>query len=286
MQKLLNTLVNLGDVTSRNLKFAYDSDGEIRYGEIAITETNLLNLKRSHPNQVKIETFTASEESNKTGADWDWHIIGKHYTVRMRVQAKRVYKNNRIEFDPNPYQPKGGKVSPPKIRQQRLLIESATKMNHLPMYCIYSSEDSRNFWNAGPVKELNLNEPVEFGCLLANACDVKYVKPKKLCEIEYLSFPWHVLYGNEEKKRSYLLKDHSKSPETMATFRNVLYNLGLKKRETILALNNPNFTPKFEVGYIDTNTYFYSQDKIESQHQESGAPILIKMDIRQRDKID
>ena len=28
------------------------------------------------------------------GADWDWHIVGHKWTLKMRVQAKRVQRDD------------------------------------------------------------------------------------------------------------------------------------------------------------------------------------------------
>ena len=92
---LLHTLLELGHNTSQNLEFAHN-DQATSYGEETITETNLLELRRRLPEQVKVRTFSKVKESHVTGADWEWHIIGSIWTLKLRVQAKRVRSSGAI----------------------------------------------------------------------------------------------------------------------------------------------------------------------------------------------
>ena len=88
-ERFLITLLELGDSTSRNLEFAHRKDVHVSLGEEAITEHNLLEIRRRHWDSTRIETFTKPKEA-KNGADWEWHLIGQAYTLKLRVQAKRV----------------------------------------------------------------------------------------------------------------------------------------------------------------------------------------------------
>lgn len=42
----------------------------VSYGEETITETNLLEIVRRHPMQVRLRTFTKHQEA-LNGADWE-----------------------------------------------------------------------------------------------------------------------------------------------------------------------------------------------------------------------
>ena len=69
------------------------------YGEETITEYNLLEIVRRNPRNVYLKTFTKHAEA-KNGADWEWHIIGRKLTLKMRVQAKRVRQDNSLRDPP------------------------------------------------------------------------------------------------------------------------------------------------------------------------------------------
>ena len=51
------TFLELGDATSCNLKFSHRDDVWVSYGEETITETNLLEIRRRHPEHVRVRTF-------------------------------------------------------------------------------------------------------------------------------------------------------------------------------------------------------------------------------------
>jgi hypothetical protein len=95
---LLNSLLELANATSQNLAFAHRDDVSVSYGEETITESNLLELRRRHPKTITLSTFGNMAES-QIGADWEWHIIGLHWTFRMRVQAKRLQKDGNYILD-------------------------------------------------------------------------------------------------------------------------------------------------------------------------------------------
>ena len=46
------TFLELGDATSRNLEFSHCPNVWVSYGEETITETNLLEIRRRHPEHV------------------------------------------------------------------------------------------------------------------------------------------------------------------------------------------------------------------------------------------
>ena len=124
---LVDTMRYLGDATSRNLGFSYNTEVPVSYGEETITESNLLELWRHHSNVIYLEQKTKHEES-KVGADWEWHLIGRKRTLAMRVQAKRVQSNGVLKINHT--------VGRSGLQQYKLLIESAAEADMRPMYCI------------------------------------------------------------------------------------------------------------------------------------------------------
>lgn len=174
---LVKTFLELGDATSRNLKFSHRPDVYVSYGEESITETNLLEIRRRHSDRVHLETFPKKKES-QSGADWEWHIVGDYLTLKMRVQAKRTqYKKCRLRIKYN--------------QQRKLLLDCARAANMRPMYCIYCTEPQRKIWTkCHPVYDF---EEYQTGCLLADANHVPETTTK-LREIEHKCFPWHFLF--------------------------------------------------------------------------------------------
>lgn len=194
-QSLLNTLLELGHATSQNLGFAHAPDVFISYGEETITETNLLEMRRRHPSIIRLETFSKKKEATQ-GADWEWHIIGRRRTLRMRVQAKRLQRNDKLKI---PH-----KVASSRQQQIDLLIADAKKHHMLPVYCIYSSEHQRGHWKTGsPTAGFSV---FEAGCLLASAHKVKSIMPTSLAAIEKFSVPWHYLVDQRRYEQLKLLK--------------------------------------------------------------------------------
>ncbi len=94
---ITTTFLELGDATSRNLEFSHRNDVWVSYGEETITESNLLEITRYHPEHVFIRTFPKPLEAI-TGADWEWHLIGRKRTAKMRVQAKRIQSNDFLRI--------------------------------------------------------------------------------------------------------------------------------------------------------------------------------------------
>ena len=183
---LLNSLLELGHATSQNLGFAHRDDVYVSYGEETITETNLLDLRRRHPKAIRLWTFGKKKEA-LNGADWEWHIIGRHRKFRMRVQAKRLQKNDKLKI---PH-----KVASSGSQQIELLLNDAKAHGLKPVYCLYTSERQRNIWRKGSAPAGT--EEFEYGCLLACAHKVKAKMPKTLPDIEAHCVPWHFLVDRQ-----------------------------------------------------------------------------------------
>jgi len=173
---LTDTLKHLGDATSRNLEFSYRPDVPVSYGEETITESNLLELRRLHPDVVHLHTFSKHQES-RIGADWEWHIVGRRRTLKLRVQAKRVQRNGVLRV--RHYVARSG-------RQQRdLLLEAAQANRMRPMYCVYCTESQRRLWKQ--------SDRFQTGCLLADARNLP-LHTRNLSSIEGACWPWHCLF--------------------------------------------------------------------------------------------
>ena len=176
------TFLELGDATSCNLAYSHRQNVGVSYGEETITETNLLEIRRRHPKHVHLHTFSKHAES-RNGADWEWHIIGRRRTLKMRVQAKRVQRNEVLKI--------AHEVKSSGDHQRDLLIASATATRMKPVYCIYCTECQREIWTRNQV--LSGFRSFETGCLLAGAEDVPQ-HTRRLVEIEERCKPWHHLF--------------------------------------------------------------------------------------------
>ena len=188
---IVATFLELGDATSRNLEFSHRRDVLVSYGEETITENNLLEIRRRHPDRVHVETFSKAKEAQR-GADWEWHIVGRQLTLKMRVQAKRVQRNNKLKIN--------YKVRSSGRQQRALLLEGAAADNMKPLYCIYCTEPQRSLWTQShPMDDF---EGYQTGCLLADANDVSETTTK-LGGIERRCIPWHYLFERADFARKY-----------------------------------------------------------------------------------
>ena len=176
------TFAELGDATSRNLAYSQGEGVGVSYGEETITETNLLEIRRRHPTLVHLRTFSKHAVA-RNGADWEWHIVGRRRTLRMRVQAKRVQRDKvlRIKHE----------VKSSGDQQRQLLMDGATAAGTKPVYCIYCTEGQREIWKQDKAWPEFMS--LETGCLLAGAEDVPQ-ETKGLVEIEDKCKPWHYLF--------------------------------------------------------------------------------------------
>jgi len=188
---LLNSLLELAHATSENLAFAHRKDVDVSYGEETITETNLLELRRRHPDMITLKTFGKKLEA-KNGADWEWHIIGRARSFGMRVQAKRLQQDDVLKIRHI--------VKSSGEEQIDLLTKDAEIHGLMPVYCFYSSELQRQKWKVSSDHH-GLTSSFEFGCLLANADRVKAKKPTSLAAIEEDCVPWHYLADRRRFRR-------------------------------------------------------------------------------------
>lgn len=114
---------------------------QVNVKEESITDWLLCDLSRKNPN-IKYRSFTRNEESRKTGADWEWWIIFKSFSIKYRVQAKK------IKISGNNY-PSINYPRNSSNKQISLLLDSSKKENFIPLYIFYSSKGNGIVNNEG-----------------------------------------------------------------------------------------------------------------------------------------
>ena len=186
---LTRTLVELGDATSHNLEFSHQPGVLVSYGEETITEINLLEIRRRHPTRTVLQAFSKHQEA-RNGADWEWHIVGRRRTLKMRVQAKRVQRNDVLKIK--------HAIDSTGKQQRDVLVDHAQADALKPVYCIYCTEQQRSTWKQRGLP--GFFRSYQTGCLLADADDVP-LATKRLTEIEDTCIPWHFLF-----ERSHVLR--------------------------------------------------------------------------------
>ena len=138
-------------------------------GEESITDYFILNLTRLHPQGIHSWKFNHREESQLTGADWDWWIGSNSGWYGLLMQAKRLYlyhDNSPEKYKSLPHQiGKSGKL------QVDLLIEDAKSRNMYPLYCFY------NYFPNPQVKPILCSnkrpDKRAWGCTVASAHVIK-----------------------------------------------------------------------------------------------------------------
>jgi hypothetical protein len=283
---LLRTLLVLGHNTSKNPEYAYNYPAT-SYGEETITETNLLDIRRRHPNRVKVLTFTKQKESHVTGADWEWHFIGSRRSLKLRVQAKRVTMKGSIrKLD--------GQAKKAPSPQIDLLISSAKSNNFKPVYCFYCAEKDRNIWNTAAIS--GKYKGFETGCLIADARLVKSMSPlpKKLADVEAITIPWH--YFCAGGGYSYKMDEDDHDPTTQN------FELKIHRLNSVDLPDAPHrpFAARFPTVH-DLNTeswrdfdqegiHFADEGAFESEvrpeeFRERGIRRIVKVDVREPDSL-
>ena len=184
MSRLCFTFQNIADRTWRAIADAHQAG--LSYGEETITETNLLQLKRYHPKQIRIRAFSKREES-KTGADWEWWIGGHGRWLGMRVQAKRI-KYPYDSFDRLQTYKTNGEYN----KQIDILIDKAKMENLNPVYCLYVSSQTPPPLRA-TTRFCRYRRRFYMGCLIGDAVAVRSTGSNKLNDLAHVCHPWHCL---------------------------------------------------------------------------------------------
>ena len=200
--ELLRTMLTLGHETSEDLGLVQSGDSAISLGEESITERNLLALSRANVAVgtavhlrtspiIRIESFGKRKEA-RNGADWEWWIIGRCHTLKMRVQAKRVDKAGGV---PHLFYKSKGRHK----TQMEYLICDAVRNRLLPVYCFYSADKWQGRWSMADRPRIAPDvRPFEYGCLLASAHAIcrqirHQGKSSDFSCYEPLTVPWHAI---------------------------------------------------------------------------------------------
>jgi hypothetical protein len=278
---LLHSLLELAHAASQNLAFAHRDDVGVSYGEETITETNLLELRRRHPAIITLNTFGKKKEA-RNGADWEWHIIGRHRKFRMRVQAKRLQKDDKLKV--------AHEVKSSGKQQIDLLIADAKAHRLKPVYCIYSSERQRNHWKKDKVS--SGFEAFEAGCLLAPAEAVKKKMPKTLAQIEKDCVPWHYLVERGQyahaKLSDFSVVDRSEVRFMVASFDFRTTRDGDQPGvsasalgfPTLDELNDQDRPDRAIEGLVEADEPEYEHRTSEAEFRDRGIGRLVEIDVR------
>ena len=279
---LLHSLLELAHATSQNLGFAHRDDVHVSYGEETITETNLMELRRRHPAIITLNTFGKKKEA-KNGADWEWHIIGRRRKFRMRVQAKRLQKDDKLKI-PHEVKSSGD-------QQIDLLIADAKKYRLKPVYCLYSAERQRDHW-----KKENVGggyEAFEAGCLLAHAQTVKAKMPKTLADIEKYCVPWHYLVERQDYAQASLtdvLDVDGSVLRFVVSSADVRVATGSDRSRdsaaapgfpTLDELNAPDRPDREIEGLIEADEPEFERRGSEADYRERGIGQVVEIDVRE-----
>jgi len=98
-------------------------------GEESITDWLLYSLSQNLF-AFKYYKFTKHEEARTTGADWEWWIVGDQYSLRLRIQAKKL-KLTHDNYPSIAYSNNYG-------MQIDKLLGDAAAVNALPLYAFYA----------------------------------------------------------------------------------------------------------------------------------------------------
>lgn len=98
--------------------------------EESLTDWLLYELSKREA-RVSYKAFTRHEEAKYTGADWEWAFVFKDGTVRLRVQAKKLFQG----VDNYPGLARSNRYG----QQITMLISSASKVPAYPIYAFYSA---------------------------------------------------------------------------------------------------------------------------------------------------
>ncbi|MGR3610795.1 MAG: DUF6615 family protein, partial [Sulfitobacter sp.] len=260
---------------------AHRDDVHVSYGEETITETNLLELRRRHSSIITLNTFGKKKES-QIGADWEWHFIGRRRKFRMRVQAKRLQKDDKLKI---PH-----KVKSSGKQQIDLLIKDAKAHRLKPVYCLYSAEPQRAHW-----KKENVGggfEAFEAGCLLAHAETVKKKMPKSLADIETDCVPWHYLVERQDYAQNALTDVLdvdgsvlrflvSSADVTVPTGTDrVRDSASVEGFPTLDELNSLDRPTRDIEGLVEVDEPEFERRRSEAEYRERGIGRLVEIDIR------
>lgn len=173
-------------------------------GEESITDRNLLELRREHPDDLHVHRYTRNKE-RQVGADWEWWIgTDDDGWLCVRIQAKRIYTKTYETLD-HP----GAKESE---FQYQTLIRSCLKSHVYPFHVFYNGwepdrfrlddrDDDVEAWAANPWWSIHGQRRELWGCAALSSYRVASLHsasgPKRSYAPRYLkhAMPWSELFG-------------------------------------------------------------------------------------------
>lgn len=165
-------------------------------GEESITDTELFYIAKACRSSIRTKKFSRAVESRSTGADWDWIIVDpQNDAVVLRVQAKKYdWVDERYEFGVT----RSTSSSDP-LRQVKLLIATANRLNRIPVYCLYSTRSTTPFQSH---KQFGIRNESSLGCsfLPAFAVQARVSSAKTWMsqkDVDALHIPWQVPFCSE-----------------------------------------------------------------------------------------
>jgi hypothetical protein len=102
-------------------------------GEESLTDWLLFQLQKRSSRRVLYRKCTRHEESTLTGADWEWWIVGDTRNMGIRVQAKKLSRDDC--YPQLAYTNRRG-------LQIEMLLDSARHFKMLPFYALYHASPS------------------------------------------------------------------------------------------------------------------------------------------------
>lgn len=159
----------------------------IRLREDGFTSLNLQDIYILLNKNITVFDFNAKEESNITGADWEWWFLDKSGFFGAAVQAKRLKSNNKYDVG---YIPPSNKY--PQIER---LLDYSIKNSISPMYCFYNWFSTIPVGTTWPCGSFPRQDDL-LGCTLADAWTVyAHHKKREYSANVYLGFsePWHCI---------------------------------------------------------------------------------------------
>ncbi len=153
--------------------------------EETITETALVQISDSIDRRyLRVHAYNKREEV-KTGADWEWIVIGDRRSIVFRVQAKRLYPNGAY------------RSLDPRGAQTRTLIAQAKRWKAHPAFVFYN--DKASVGASGPIRTIagcqcdGFKGPSYWGAAIAHASHVYAVGQKQFAPLRSLMIPWHCM---------------------------------------------------------------------------------------------
>lgn len=155
--------------------------------EETFTDTNILDLKDRHPNEIYCQTFTKREEGIN-GADWEWWFTDatKSRFLGLRIQAKVLHlKTNTF---PHLHYCNG------KTYQIARFKRACAKDGLVPLYCFYIHHPE--LLKLQHCSSFTLI-PEFYGCAIAPLAHIEALKNKgETNDLESVArgiWPWHCL---------------------------------------------------------------------------------------------